>query len=212
MESLLEWLAHNRELVQAISPVATATIALIALAVALFNTRSQIDANARNVERQLYANNESVTKQLSSQAREAESNRKAQLHHTVRTQRRETLIKAAELSLKLEAECVEMERIRRRALTKWPSEPPSAEETAEELQSLFERRDAIRAEIEFVAVTLEVDGLPDLGRRLGHYYLVAQGCITGGGNPSEGHSVGHVREARGKLVSEFADALRAGAD
>lgn len=212
MESLLEWLTQNRELIQALSPVATAFIALIALAVALFNTRIQIDANARNVERQLYANNESVIKQLGSQAREAESNRKAQFHQAVRTQRRETLVKAAELSLKLEGECVEVNRIRRRVLSELPSESLTPEETAEELASLRDRRDAIRVEIEFVAVTLEVDGLPELGYELGQFYFVAQGCIEGGGNPSEGNSLSHVREARAQLVSKFADALRVDAD
>lgn len=213
MESLLEWLTQNRELIQALSPVATALIALIALAVALFNTRIQIDANARNVERQLYANNESVIKQLGSQAREAESNRKAQLHQAVRTQRRETLVKAAELSLKLEAECVEVERIRRWVAPKSQSEsPPPPKEAAEQLYSLFERRNAIRADMEFVEVTLEVDGLPELGYELGQFYFVAQGCIEGGGNPSEGNSLSHVREARAQLVSKFADALRVDAD
>lgn len=212
MESLLEWITHNRELIQSLSPVATALIALIALAVALFNTRIQIEANAINVERQLYANNESVTKQLGSQAREAESNRKAQLQQAVRTQRRETLIKAAELSLQLEAQCVEMEFLRRRVVSKLPSESPPAEETAKEADSIHEKRDAIRAEMNFIAVTLEVDGLPQLGHELGQFYFVAQGCIEGGGNPAEGNSLSHVHKARSALVARFADALRMDAD
>lgn len=213
MESLLEWITHNRELIQALSPVATALIALIALAVALFNTRIQIEANAGNVERQLYANQESVTKQLSSQAREAESNRKAQLQQAVRTQRRETLIKAAELSLQLEAECVEVDLMRWRLDSKWwADESPTTDQTSEELRSILERRNAIRAEMDFVAVTLEVDGLPELGHELGLFYFVAQGCIEGGGNPAEGNSLSRVRDARAKLVSRFADALRVDAD
>ncbi|QDF72346.1 hypothetical protein FJK96_20740 [Mycobacteroides chelonae] len=154
-----------------------------------------------------------MIKQLGSQAREAESNRKAQLHQAVRTQRRETLVKAAELSLKLEAECVEVDLLRWRLDSKWwADESHTPDQTSEELRSILERRNAIRAEMDFVAVTLEVDGLPELGHELGLFYFVAQGCIEGGGNPSEGNSLSHVREARAQLVSKFADALRVDAD
>lgn len=205
---LPQLLIDNRELIQALSPIATAVIALVAVVAAMINTRIQIIANAKNVDKQLKDNNESLSRQLESQARESESNRQAQLQHAIRAQRRDTLIKAAEVAQKIQVECTDLYQMRYHHLFPELGVPPKHEASREKILALSDRIDAVRSELHFVAVTLEVEGLVELAENLRTYDFSVDDYIRNTDVEDEAKAISTLRAACRELISQFGAALR----
>lgn len=178
------WLTSHLELIQALSPIATALIALVAVVVALFNTEKQINANADN-----------VTKQLG-----------AQLNQALRTQRRETLIKAAEFVHRLMIKCSVRQSM-------YQSDRPGLNPSIRIITWSNEQRvavvqdvDSIGTELAIVAVTLEIEGLGDLASALFAFHQLARDYV--GGQLDEA-AIDRIYDERTALIDKFADALRA---
>ncbi|MDM2398148.1 hypothetical protein PP613_03840 [Mycobacteroides abscessus] len=154
------------------------------MAVALFNTQKQINANADN-----------VTKQLG-----------AQLNQALRTQRRETLIKAAEVVHRLMIQC----SVR---YSMYQSDRPGLDPstriitwTDEQRVAVIQDVDSIGTEMAIVAVTLEIEGLGDLTVALFDFHQLTRDYVRG---QLDEAAIDKIHEERTVLIDKFADALRA---
>ncbi|WP_100461484.1 hypothetical protein [Mycobacteroides abscessus] len=172
------------ELVSALSPPVAALIALIAVGVNMFNTGRQIKANAR----------------------EAEANRRAQLDHILRGERREILTRAAEVVHRLQDGLALFVSIHRRGQYLRLIDQEYEENQAEKA-SVKQQLSAIYMELTFVATTLQMIDLPDLAHKLvAHQHFVDR--LARRDNINEFEMIDKAEDQANALFHEFAARLR----
>ncbi|RIR60085.1 hypothetical protein D2E61_08145 [Mycobacteroides abscessus] len=176
------------------------------------NLERQFDANAKNLERQLAANAENMqvqldasarnlTEQLEFQAEEARRNRSSQLDQITRAERRETLIRAAEVVHKLQDAF-------NRVVDEF-QRPSSAnyEKRQSNLSAALNSMAAASLESHFVATTLEMISLNRLARALRAFERSADNLCTYDG--AQDYSKHRKLDADARaLFAEFAANLR----
>lgn len=165
------------------------------------NLERQLAANAENMQVQLDASARNLTEQLDFQAVEARRNRNSQFEQIERAERRETLIRAAEVVHKLQDGY-------NRVASEFQRDSSSDYETRQtSLLAAINNMAAASLESHFVATTLEMIGLRPLANALRDFERFADGLCTYDGARDYSKREKLDADAR-RLFAEFAANLR----
>lgn len=188
-------------LLQEMSPTIGTAIALGAAWIAWRNVRVQIEANKGNLDRQLSAATANLNTQVAAQSAEAQRNRKAQLEHELRAERRDALVNATRCVQAIQQAAIQIHWMRMAART---PQLLSYDFSAEAQTIVGQQINVAQSELSVHISVLTVLGLCECAESLEGFQNALDNFL-GAGIPPD---VSEVTFAGRTAVGRFADTLR----